>query len=289
MPETSAVHEYSMLVSPVVLIGLGYGLLLLWKKKIILKKYPMMTIVIFSFSVFQLCFFAQLARGFGWMVTPLESLPVFSGLHVNMRYLYAFSFLPICASVWCLQQWSTSKAVTLGACALTVLAFFFGYTGLLHTDSLPRIMDYAAIEKTLDLYPDFMDTSVETQEVLEDIVAASFLPFIQGSNLVTCEEPMLLGTSTLPRTVYAGSITEETDGYYNVYNPACMVYPDANGCKSGDRILVTDKENLERFRTGKPTTWKMSRLQHIANWLSVMSLAASLVLVALRKQLTVNC
>jgi hypothetical protein len=113
---------------------------------------------------------------------------------------------------------------------------------------------------------------------------SGFIPLIFGGNHIYCSEPMLLGTSNLPDTIRVAKIMNESDGVLNIYNPACMVYPKENDCEPGDRILVSDKENAERFRTGQKTTWKMSGLQHISNWISILTLIGCVVIIVVRRK-----
>ena len=279
MGKWGAFHEYSLLVSPVILIGLACGVYLLWKKRsaVLQHKYQLMIILMVSFVL--LIFLMQLMQGFGWMVTPLESLPIFKGLHVNMRWLYAFSFLPILTGVWCLQECRfPSWTIKVGG-VITIVAFVGGYYGILHQNTLPRTLPYDEIIAALDSQENYMDLNVEEAFDMRGMGHSGFIPLIFGGNHIYCSEPMLLGSSNLPDTIAVAPVMHERDGFLNMYNPACMVYPEANDCESGDRILASDSENAERFRTGKATTWKMSGLQHFSNWISVLSLIGSVILI----------
>ena len=285
MGNWGAFHEYSFLVSPVVLIGLACGIFLLWKRRTAVLQHKRQLIATVVVSIVLLVFLMQLMQGYGWMVTPLESLPIFRGLHVNMRWLYAFSFLPIIASVWCLQQCRFKSWVAKFGGVITIVAFVGGYFGILHQNTLPRTLPYPEIVAALDTQEDYMELDVEEAFDMRDMGHSGFIPLIFGGNHVYCHEPMLLGTSNLPDTIRVAQIMNEEDGYLNMYNPACMVYPDTNDCESGDRILVSDTENAQRFRTGQKTTWKMSGLQHFSNWISLLSLIGSgTLIIVLRKR-----
>ncbi len=54
-------------------------------------------------------------------------------------------------------------------------------------------------------------------------------------------------------------------------NPACYQYPVENGCLPGDRIRIEDEENFENFTHGRPVTWKLSRIQYIADYTSLIT------------------
>ena len=132
-------------------------------------------------------------------------------------------------------------------------------------------MPYNEITDALEKSTGFEKLDVEEAFDMRGLGHSGFIPLIFGGNSIYCYEPMVLGSSKLPDTVIAARVDEERDGAFNIYNPACMVYPKQNNCSPGDRISVDDRENLEAFRTGKKTTWKMSTLQHITNWISVLT------------------
>lgn len=272
MGKWGAIHEYSMLISPIVLIGLIAALYLLIKHwSAVSKKKVVVTSVVF---IVWMMFFMQLMQGYGWMVTPLENVPVFKGLHVNMRWMYSFSFVPIILSVWALQSIWNKNGIVVAASVLTIVAFVGGYWGILHGKTLPRTMPYNEILQAFEQTEGYMDLDVDEAFDMRGLGHSGFIPLIFGGNHIYCHEPMLLGSSELPDSIVVAPVNQEIDGAFNLYNPACMVYPEQNGCESGDRIALTDAENLERFRTGKKTTWKKSGLQVVANWISLLTLIA---------------
>lgn len=279
MGKWGAFHEYSFLVSPVVLIGLLCGVYLLWKNRSSLLQHKAHVTMMLMVSAVLMLLLMQLMQGFGWMVTPLEQLPIFRGLHVNMRWLYAFSFLPIMVSVWCLQRCVRAWSMAILGGIITIVAFVGGYYGILHQNTLPRTLPYDEIIAALDTQEDYIDLDVEEAFDMRGMGHSGFIPLIFGGNHIYCHEPMLLGSSHLPDTIRVAPIMDEQDGYLNMYHPACMVYPEENNCESGDRILASDAENAELFRTGEKTTWKMSTLQHISNWISVLALLASVIII----------
>ena len=287
MPEWGAIHEYSFLISPVVLVGLLCGIgLLVTRHRTLLQRPVRTALIVLAFLVLH-TFLLQLMRGHGWLVTPLETLPVFSGLHVNMRWLYAFSFPLISLSVWCLaealperlQRYSLPLSITCSI--MTIGAFLFGYAGLLQTESLPRTMPYNVILEALEEQEGYMEKDVEEAFDMRGLGHSGFIPLIFAGNHIYCSEPMLLGSSTLPDTITVAPVMQEIDGVLNMYNPACMVYPEENDCQPGDRIALEDAENLERFRRGQKTTWKVSLSQTIAHWVSLLTLFGSLFIVGL--------
>ena len=53
----------------------------------------------------------------------------------------------------------------------------------------------------------------------------------------------------------------------------------------GDRIAVDDAQNLERFINGEKTTWKVSGLQKLGDWVSLLSLVMIVLTVLLVSEL----
>lgn len=66
--------------------------------------------------------------------------------------------------------------------------------------------------------------------------------------------------------MHPGDPFEEAEpGRLNFKNPACMVYPDDNGCKPGDAFSVTERASLHQFLHYDPFVFSLSRRQTIAN------------------------
>lgn len=285
MGDWGAFHEYSMLVSPLVPLGLLCGLWVLWIKRDALLQHTYRSVAALVVSVALLIYLMQLMQGYGWLVTPMENWPIFTGLHVNMRWLYAFSFPLIALGIWCLQTvvHTCSKRIdvwlTIAGGVITIVVFVGAHYEILHLNTLPRTLPYSEIRAALDAEEGYMELDVEEAFDMRGLGHSGFIPLIFGGNHVYCHEPMLLGTSSLPDTIRVAPIMDEQDGYLNMYNPACMVYPKENNCEPGDRIRVEDSANAEAFRTGGDVTWKMSTLQHVSNWLSVLTFFAALATV----------
>ncbi|OGJ54545.1 hypothetical protein A2880_00860 [Candidatus Peribacteria bacterium RIFCSPHIGHO2_01_FULL_49_38] len=288
MPNWGAVHEYSLFLSPVVLASLFFGIILLWKRRRAVCSRPVLSLTFFFIALFQLVFFLQLAQGYGWMVTPLENLPIFTSLHMNTRYLYAYSFLLVAVAVWCVQEWTERSRwkhhglfVAFSFGALTVAAWVLAYAGLFAGETLPRTMPYPFLHEALEEHPGFLSLPVETMYLFEGLGHSEFVPFLFGGNDRNCHEPMLWGGGNPELDdLVPGPVAIVWDERFNMFNPACMQYPEENDCRPGDRIHVSDAENWERFRMGEKTTWKVSLLQHIGNWVSIFTFIAALLWIA---------
>lgn len=74
-----------------------------------------------------------------------------------------------------------------------------------------------------------------------------------------------------------GSVFKERDGFLNLKNPACYVYPKENNCKPGDLFRADQKAEATLFVNFKPFAFKISKTQEWAN----LATEAGLALVAL--------
>ncbi|MES2912122.1 MAG: hypothetical protein V4718_12075 [Pseudomonadota bacterium] len=74
-----------------------------------------------------------------------------------------------------------------------------------------------------------------------------------------------------------GSVLAERDGFLNLKNPACYVYPKENNCKPGDLFRADQKVEATQFINFKPFAFNISKSQEWAN----LATEAGLGLVAL--------
>ena len=66
----------------------------------------------------------------------------------------------------------------------------------------------------------------------------------------------------------------------NLRNPACLVYPDENGCKPWDAFRTDQQKEAWQFVHYQPYVFNVSRMQQAANYLSLLSLLVSLGLLS---------
>jgi len=69
-----------------------------------------------------------------------------------------------------------------------------------------------------------------------------------------------------------GHILEEKDGYFNIKNPVCYIFPDENDCMPGDHFTIHQKKEVIAFANYQPFSFKIPLMQKIANWVSILSL-----------------
>lgn len=72
-----------------------------------------------------------------------------------------------------------------------------------------------------------------------------------------------------------GDVMDEADGYLNIKNPACYVFPEENGCEPGDHFRVDQRAAAEAFVSYRPFPFAKSTKQRIADLVTMAGLAAT--------------
>ncbi|MCX7175584.1 MAG: hypothetical protein NT159_16985 [Proteobacteria bacterium] len=70
-----------------------------------------------------------------------------------------------------------------------------------------------------------------------------------------------------------GSVFEEHDGFLNLKNPACYVFPRENNCRPGDRFRADQLAQAKDFAEYRPYAFQISPGQRAANLVTQLSLA----------------
>ena len=275
-------HEYSMFLSPVTLMGLLRGGALLIRKKEWVRMHKRLFAALALYAVLLTIFFAQVTRGYGVIPTLLQALPLLQSLHVTSRFLYLFSLFVSAAGIFCihacLRAWNMQKwerLCLIFANVLTLIALPIAYLPLLQSSELGSSVDYESIRVQLHP-PTYLDRPVAyVQEGKLDVQHV-----IDGTTATRCFEPLFgYHGEHWTTSLTEGPAESETEGSFNLLNPACFQYPEENFCKPGDRIATSDRENFENFRKGKSVSWNLSRLQMVSDWVSVFMLLLSSFMV----------
>jgi hypothetical protein len=83
------------------------------------------------------------------------------------------------------------------------------------------------------------------------------------------------------KTLRPGAALDEAAGVLNVKNPACYVYPKENLCVPGDHFAVSQKEDAIKFLSYEPFDFNKSGVQKVADAVTALALAISLLLLGL--------
>ena len=81
--------------------------------------------------------------------------------------------------------------------------------------------------------------------------------------------------------LHEGSVFAESGGFLNMKNPACYLFPDENNCKPGDHFRVEQSDELAAFVTNQGFEWQAPAVLRIANWVNLLALAVTMLLIVL--------
>ncbi len=263
-------HEYSHFLSPVVLLGVAS----FFVPRLGARRNPLIAAGMIAYVLILTMFFLQFTRGYGFLVSPLEQLPIFSSIHVTTRFLYLLSIGFAVAGIYGLSRAATyvqwhSEIFPYILGLLTVILFLIAYKEIIQTNAFWMQVPYQNVREAMASEHPY-SPSVNIVEEGEVGLLATF----RGVTSVRCYEPLFSYDGSLSQTrVRPGRADLIFEGAYNLNNPACLQYPEANDCQLWDRISVSDATNFERFRAGERTTWILPWWQRTSDGISIAALA----------------
>ncbi len=269
-------HEYSIGLSHVVLLGLVVAAFL-WLKNLPVASRSRL-LGIWFLALCTVVFFVQLARGYGVFIGWLEYLPLYGSVHVVARYLSTFGLLLSAVGVVALQQasalwagrWSTYVPAWCAAASVASFALLYGLP--VSGEHLSLTFNVREFEGVLAKTPQWLQQPVVPVRFWREQNGSDVQHFLAGST-GDCSVPLLsMGSAVSLPPLRDGLVTDVADGTYNMRNPACLLYPEANDCRPGDNIRESDGANMMAFISGEPVSWKQPFWQHVANVTGVLAL-----------------
>ncbi|MCP5102455.1 MAG: hypothetical protein GY950_03700 [bacterium] len=106
--------------------------------------------------------------------------------------------------------------------------------------------------------------------------------FFARSSSLRLKEPVFgyrMGKFFPNLNITEGAVTGSDTDYYNMTHPASLVFPEENNLSLFERIPRRDAENFDKFITYRVPQWKISKLQQIANRVSVVSAVLALLIL----------
>ncbi len=228
----------------------------------------------------------------GWNAF-LKSLPVLGSASFPFRWLIAY-LLPLAALIGIAlgrAGWDDARTSALAAAAcllLTVLLTAIEPRGFYQNqgfDARP-VMMIDRLVRSGKMTPGIerLGSEVDIKTSAGDQIALrSNSTFLVGVSQVFCYNPIFgyrLEKFSAEGLV-AGDVLQARDGYLNLKNPACYVFPEENGCRPGDRFREDQIEQAKRFVAYRPFEFALSSRQEWANRITLLScgLAAIFLLV----------
>jgi len=66
---------------------------------------------------------------------------------------------------------------------------------------------------------------------------------------------------------------------YNLFNPACFLFPKENSCKIGDRIKISEKNKLNNLVNYKPVSFNEPTIQKFNNLISLLTFISLIIFI----------
>ncbi|MES2510830.1 MAG: hypothetical protein V4625_12935 [Pseudomonadota bacterium] len=239
----------------------------------------------------QLLLFVVLVIGLAWPVAfnyynPqwsafLKTIPIVNTASTALRWVIVYIPLVAIGAGLLLQHagwrhWGTAAAA---ACLLaTMVQTAFEPRGFYLSQSYDArtvlLADRLLSQKEFTGQIRLLGTEAEIQ------VNGTKMPLLQNNTLVVgisqvfCYNPVFgYGLEKFKAdNLHAGPVLTERDGYLNLKNPACYVYPEENNCKPGDLFRADQKAEAAQFVNYKPFAFNISKKQEWANMVTFSAL-----------------
>jgi hypothetical protein len=273
----------------VILFGIGLLIVILRKPHLSMGKLSTGKIIAGICLFLAILLATEFSIAKGSLYNLLVQLPVLQSLHGATRFTAAF-ILPLASigakifDVWT-GKWKSARmifgafAILSGISLASMWSYFF-----MPLNVQVRSFDVNAIKETYKL------SSAGNIFPVHQIVPEmnDYEVFISGASNVSHHHDALFGDddSLLTPLVHEGSVFDVQDSYFNMTNPAGLVYPEVNGAKFFERIPVSDFKKLVNFINRRPSDWKLPLVQKILDWAAGITilLEACAVLIYLARK-----
>ena len=279
-------HEFDYRVGPVPLLLLGAAGWLAWTRR---AGVPLRTRLLWeALCVLLLLPLALNTYGAAWTAF-LKHLPILRSSTSLLRFFAAY-IVPACICLGVAfdpipPPVARSGAVALCGTGLTVLGLlagdrdFYGQTGIGVYDPAPVKASWHRLAEGGEV------PAVRTLAIPLD-KSGQPDPSIQRENLLTagssplfCYDPLFGYHLELFRrgSLHSGPVTDVTPiggrQELNLKNPACYVFPAANGCAPGDTFTVAGRADAAAFADYRPFAFAKPWWARAADWLGMVSTA----------------
>ena len=267
--------EFDTGLSPAVLIILLLYIFLNARPKFPVLKIKSFQKTIQYFILFILCWASfELTIAKGFLYKMMKIIPFMKSLHVNIRFASVFIFPIIILTLYLYKKVNKrltkhfSKLNLSLTLSIVALIFFTQYANVIsdHGYVVHNSKQYKNIWKSISRSPG----SFEVKYILP--VRDSLVFYTRSSNLYIIEPIFGYKLQNFKPEVTMGSVRHINNNFYNITNPASLVFPEENNLKKFQRISVSDEKNLKKFITYNKPEWKISKIQKISNRISNYSL-----------------
>lgn len=218
----------------------------------------------------------------GWNAV-LKQIPIVQNSTSLMRWISLY--IPLVVVLSCLALEHTTclrpyRASIAGVCLLTLVTIHMGTErAYYHAQSYAPELVVQAAHRTQG---GEWTPAISHIAVFHNDAGQPFMPparndvLTQGHSQLLCYEPMFgYRLEAFPITALRpGPVMQEHNGFLNVKQPACYVYPAANACTPGDHFSVQQAQEAAAFVRYRPWPFSLPVWQRLANCVSGLTLAA---------------
>lgn len=296
MPQPGAVapflpgdtHERLFFTSPATLIGLLLAAALAvagtLRKGGKTRRGVAHSALLGAFVIVYAAFLWGIASGRGLTFDAVHAyVPLFRSLRVGSRFIYVIALFVSVGGVWSLARFFrrfAPRSEPFAAVFLSLLTVYCFNAALrpVINDRLTSMRDYGDCSEAQERF----DQGASLPPVTS--VKDGWLDYERGATGRDCPNALYMAHNPHKDVLRSGPTDAVADGAYNLLNPACAAYPEANACAPGARIDVHDTENFERFARGHAPRWNVSTRQAASDLLSLVAIAFSACLVVVRRK-----
>jgi hypothetical protein len=208
----------------------------------------------------------------GLVYDHMHRLPFMRSLHMNVRYTSALIFPCALLASIIFNRWQTAffeekrfsliLFLAVDAIVLMSLLSYFSFKG----DLQARTFD---ITKSIDTYNSILTGErFEVERIAEERGDESLVFKNHLSSRYPYEPIFGYSLENFRSEVSEGSVWNRSGIYYNMTNPAGLVFPDVNAVRPFERIRTSDKAKLAAFVSRHQPEWALPTYQKVFNWIS---------------------
>lgn len=219
----------------------------------------------------------EFIRAQGFIYPLLDRLPIFSSLHVNVRFVAALIFPVILIAVIFYTRWFNGVASTRLDSVFIVTNFFtllcLGAYFVFRNDQVLRIYDVRVAQQIYEKIQLNQTPAISAIGLTPDNSAA----MLSGISNLNLYEPIFgYHLENFHPQLEKASIWQLSGESYNMTDPTGYVYPELNHNQPFVRFQVKDKTIMELFAKHIQPAWQIPLYQRIFNWVSGLSFILTL-------------
>ena len=299
-PFTLELHEFDYRTGPVPILLIAAACWRMWRERMrglehTNTRSPARTRLLWEALALLLLVPLALNTHAGLWTAFLKHVPLLRNASTMLRWFAAY--VPpacICAGLALdrltassARRWAgaASGATMTVCCLLAGDRGFYGSGGIGVYDPAPVQASWHALKATGQMTPIDRLSVLTNAQGQRDMSIRRTNQMTQGASSLFCYDP-LFGyrlEGFRQGTLHAGPVTDRTRlverTELNLKNPACYVFPGANGCVPGDTFTAAQSQAAADFAAYRPFAFAKPWWADAADWISLVSLAITILLM----------